>query len=243
MMARKGVARTKGNIPAILSKNIFIFKTSKRVREKYPDAFERFNILKKKPRLLIKLTKHLFDFGFTLDDRDYYIRSSGIIGEHWTSSLDSVIDRGESIPKVYAGINNLLAIIQEAMEGTKTDLDAWIGDIWSRKDEPEHGLIDATIARMNAYTSRQEETIEFKYQHSELKGIHLRLKGLLKILDMQHAQVVAMIYHSRKSDSIFQDAVGSMVNRDTTIDAEYTEEDVVKLRLKKKKKKKKKKRG
>lgn len=196
-----------------IAKNIMMFKERKGEIDHYESVYDLVNSIKKNPRRAIKLTKHLFNFGFIIDGNIYYIKASGIVGKHWTHGLDSVIERGEVIPRVYSAITNIYAKVQETLDQTKIDYESWMGSIWARKDEPEHGLYDATIARIHAYIHNQEKGIDYRYELSELRAVVTKLKGLLRVLEMQHSMVVAMIYHSKKGENIFQDAMGSMVSR------------------------------
>jgi len=191
---------------------IFAFNEKDGEAAKYPDAHKRFTYLKNKANRTIKLTEALFNFGFTIDGRFFYVKSEGIIAREWTNDFDSIIDEARVLPRIYIIINNLTAEVEQVHREVRIAYDVWVGKQWSKSDKAGDGLFGATNKRIEAYISRQSEGVEYCTQMAELKNIHIKLKGVLVAISMQHAAVVAAIYHTRRSSDIYSAGAGGMVN-------------------------------
>jgi hypothetical protein len=210
----KGGKSVKSKTPnKEIAKYISVYKSSGIDLAKYSNAHELVKYLKDKPDRAIKILNHLFDFGFIMEEQTYYIRGSGVLGKHWTQGLETVIEKAETLPRIYAAINNIWAEVQTQIERLKIEYSCWAGGIWDLKRTHEHGLYDATTARMNAYIENQSEGVELKNTVADLKAISLKLRGLSMAITMQHQAVIAILYQSKRTSDIFQDALGSMMNR------------------------------
>jgi len=195
-----------------ISQNIFAFVEKEGEDKQFPDAHQRFVYLKNRANRAVNLSEALFNFGFTVDGRFFYIKSEGIIAREWTNDFDTIIDEAKILPRVYIVINNLSAEIEQVHREVRIAYDVWCGKQWSKSDKIGDGLYGATNKRIEAYIYRQAQGVEYLTQMAELKNILVKLKGLLKAIEMQHASVVAAIYHTRRSTDIFSAGAGGMVN-------------------------------
>jgi signal recognition particle subunit SEC65 len=210
----RGICRVISNKsrPADISRMIYAFNEKDGEAEQFQDAHKRFVYLKNKTNRAIKLTEALFNFGFTIDGRFFYIKSEGIISRDWTNDFDSIMDEARIIPRIYIIINNLTAEIEQVHREVRITFDVWCGKQWSKSDKVGDGLYGATNKRIEAYINRQPQGVDYATQMAELKNIHVKLKGVLKAVEMQHAAVVAAIYHTRRSGDIYNSGAGGIVN-------------------------------
>jgi hypothetical protein len=195
-----------------VARMIYAYREKEGEANQFPDAHKRFAYLKNRANRSIQLTEALFNFGFTIDGRFFYIKSEGIIAREWTNDFDSIIDEAKVLPRIYIIINNLAAEIEQVHREVRIAFDVWTGKQFAKSDKPGDGLYGAPMKRIEAYINRQPQGVEYSSQMAELKNINVKLKGVLRAIEMQHASVVAAIYHTRKSGDIFTSSAGGMVN-------------------------------
>jgi hypothetical protein len=172
----------------------------------------KFINLKNNRNKAISIINTLFEFGFIVKGRRFYIKSGEIFNDSWTNDFDTIMDQARVLPKIYIVINNLAAEIKSVYRETKVIYNAWYGSQWKMTQTIGEGLHNAPAKKVEAFIARQPKGIQYSNMLDDLDACLTKLKGVLRALEMQHSSVVAAIYHTRRSNDVYTSGAGGIVN-------------------------------